>query len=49
MGDLKTILKHEHLCCGLSNLVPKEKIGDSGYAGEDEWLFRSNQMILMCV
>ena len=45
MGDLKTILKHEHLCCGLSNPVPKEKIGHSGYIGEDEW----QNVGLLCV
>ena len=45
MEDLKTILKHEHLCCGLSNLVPKEKIGHSVYIGEDE----GQHVGLLCV
>ena len=31
MEDLKTILEHEHFCCGHSVLVEKEKIGHSGY------------------
>ena len=45
MEDLKTILKHEHLCCGLSNLVPKEKIGHSVNIGEDE----GQHVGLLCV
>ena len=43
MEDLRTIPRHEHFCCGLSNLAPKEKIGYSGYieedAGQHEGLF----------
>ena len=35
MEDLRTIPRHEHFCCGLSNLAPKEKIGYSGYIEED--------------
>ena len=35
MGDLNTILGHEHFCCGHSSLVPKEKIDHSGYIEEE--------------
>ena len=35
MGDLNTTLRHEHFCCGHSSLVPKEKIGHSGYIDGD--------------
>ena len=35
MEDLKTILEHEHFCCGHSILVEKEKTGHSGYIEGD--------------